>query len=319
MAEEVKICSACNMPFYKGCRAEKGGSPSIVTKVTEDGAQLTASCPNMKVIRIRRYLNDIDPGMTKVAHNTNSPLFQPDGDDWTKKDLFIRATDWNVFLSNLKWVAGYKVKHHMFIRVVTDLHLVNVYVGNTSIRARLKSQQLEDGPLQICNSLPDLLESPDLVIIRLGVLTHYNKSAANVLQESLLIRSQMAKPTWLVEPPHKAFEPYSRTEFGSAVGMPSCNDDVLSYIEANFDQMTNLEGAEGVEAAGQGYEEDEDGEVTLGDEAPSEMGAVVDGLPEEVEEEETEDGISDADLDALIGGSGDKKKKPYKKKGNFGR
>lgn len=322
MNDEENLCAVCGHTLIAGCKNAVGGGGNIIT-LTEDGEQMVKLCPNVKRLSIKQYLANIEPRMAKpeILHNKNSPLFQPGELDLTTENMFFRSTNWNVFLSNLKWVAAYKFKRNMFIRVVTDLHLINVYVGNTSVKARLKSQQIEDGPLQICNSLPDLLEGPDLVIIKLGVLTHSNKAAANVLSEALLIRSSVAKPTWVVEPDHKKFEPYQRAEYGTTYGMPSCNEDVLEYLEENFDQLT-LEAVEGVEA-------DVTPAVEMTAEVPedmdAEMGEAVEGIPDEDEEDEEQPDkdISDEDMSDLLGEDFDKpdwmKKKNKKSKGRFGR
>jgi hypothetical protein len=315
MPVEEAVCVACGKNLIEGCQNAVGGGGNIVTGVTEDGEVLVKMCPNMERIRVRQYLESIEPRMVQkdFPYNRSSPLYQPNELDMTQSNMFFRNTDWNVFLSNLKWVAAYKASKNLYFRVVTDLHIVNVFVGNATLRSRLKSQQVEDGELLICNSLPDLVEPPDLLIIRLGVLTYSNKAAADVLAEVLLLRNAVARPTWVVEPAHKAFEPYSRTDFGTSVGMPSCNENVLEYLVENFDQL-ELEDVEGVAR-----------EVIPGvaevAEAPSledmaadlEMGEAAEGL---VDPDVSDGEFSDADMDALLGRDSEaEKKKKYKKGG----
>lgn len=320
MSDEENLCAVCGQTLYPGCKNAVGGGGNIITTTGSEGEQLVKLCPNIKKLSIKQYLTNIEPrmGRPEIIHNRNSPLFQPGEIDLTSENMFFRSTDWNVFLSNLKWVAAYKFKRNLFIRVVTDLHLVQTFVGNTAMKARLKSQH-DDETVPIYNGLPDLLEAPDLVIIKLGVLTHSNKAASNVLSEALLIRNSVAKPTWVVEPANKKFEPYQRTDFGTSYGMPSCNEDVLEYLEENFDQLT-LEEVEGIEEETQPAVEMT---AEIPEEMDAEMGEAVEGIPDEEEEEPSRD-VSDDDMSDLLGEDFDKpdwmkKKKKSTGKGRFGR
>lgn len=279
MADDV--CSVCKMPPYEGCRnADRCGGNILVIRGEDT---LIQTCPNMKKLRLRRHLEAIDPQLIKpgVKHDRNSPLFQPKTEkrkktDLTKQNLLIKKISWNAFVPHLKWVAGCK-GIDWFCRVVTDRTLLNIFVGNTSVKVR-KFQSDTDGLLQV-NSIEDHLKGPDLVIIRMGLVVHSNKAAGNVLAETLRMREADNKPTWLVEPEDQEFSPYSRNDFGMSIGMVICTDATVGYVEERFTRVNLKTSVEVVEEELE-YYEDEDGNLTIGDDIDFEEGDAYAGLPE---------------------------------------
>lgn len=297
MTEENSICPVCNEKLISGCRNEyKGGG--IILKEDSDGIEYAVPCKNMIRIGLKRYMQEVHPLLLEVPPVRDTPLYKHKELDRTKDNLFFSSVDWGTFLAHLKWVLGYKYFAGNFVKVVTDMTLLNIYVGNASIRARLKSQ-IEEDKLLICNSLEDLLESPDLVVVRLGYITHFNRAAANVLQEAINIRRGKGKPTWLVEPPNKAFQPFRKTDFGGDAGMPCCSDEVLNYVQKHFETLA-LEAVEGVPI--EDASEFEMAEDTIALEDSAEF------LNETVEEEAPLGGPSNEDVDDLVGPDRSKKR-----------
>jgi hypothetical protein len=229
----------------------------------------------MAVIRLRRRLAAVHGQLVSAKHDPTTPLYQRGKVDRTKDNIFFNATAWQTFLGHLKWVIASK---DIFVRVATDMTLINVYVGNTSVKSRQREQlQNDDDPLLVSASIEDLLAGPDLVVVPLGHTVHYNRASANVLLEALLLRSNLGKPTWLVEPPGKPFTPWTRADFGVPTGMPSCNDDVLAFVNTHFEKM-HLEAREGERESTGIIVDDEAGEVTI--EGPSELGEMVPDEPQ---------------------------------------
>lgn len=299
--EEEPLCPVCNLKIVPGCRNKNGGGGIIIPLPKEGEWEEARPCPNMRVKKIRDYLQRIHPQILKVPANPKSPLFSKNkGIDRTKDNLFFPTTDWGIFLSNLQWVGIFKCEEHFNFKVTTDMTLINIYVGNTNAKARLP-QQRDDGNLLICNSVEDLLTTPDLAIIRLGILVAPNKRAAENLLSCLKLRRSLGLPTWIVEPPNKPFTPYRAGEFGSSSGMASCDDETLDYVNTHFEKVKlgSVPGAKIEEP--QYYSEDEETDtVTIGDEAPSEFNQVVEDLPEEFEVptvERSEDPADDHDPD----------------------
>lgn len=132
-----------------------------------------------------------------------SPFFDPDGEDYTTKNLFIKAY-WTDLLPHLKWALGCKGPMFRF-RVLTDERLKTIYVGAESYLSRARSKRDD---LVTYNSLNDLVgEDLELIIIRLGHLGHKNIAMPGVLKESLMLREVALKPTWLIESPQAPYVP----------------------------------------------------------------------------------------------------------------
>lgn len=209
---------------------------------------VSVDCPNMRIVSLRQRLINIDAQFLQVKHNAQTPLFQAGQVDGTQDNLFIRHAHWLTFLSHFKWVIASK-QPGFFVRVVTDMTLLNVYLGHTSVKNRLLSQR-DDGELLISNSLEDLLSSPDLAVIRLGHVIHANRAAANVLREAINLRLGRGKPTWLIEPEEQTFMPQ---------GMPCCDENVFALVQSAFEEARLSPAPEARPA----YVE-EAGEITVG-------------------------------------------------------
>lgn len=289
MTEEKRTCPVCNFPLVEGCQNGVGTPPhtggGIIPVIQEDGTSIAKVCPNMRRLKIRRHLESIDPLLVApgLQHDRTSKLYQPKSAvrktvrDLTKKNLLIRRIEWEKFLAHLKWVAGCKGTG-WFCRVTSDMTLLNIFVGNTAMKARLPSQRTDSGELLVMNSLEDYLESPDLVIIRVGHVIHPNKAAANVMQETLRLRAMHSKPTWIVEPPDRSYTARDG-DYGFATGMVSCDESVLAIIEQSFSKValkTEVEVPQGLGA--KFIVDDDSGDVQIGDEPPSDFGVVAAGV-----------------------------------------
>jgi len=229
----TESCAVCGRPGVPGCLAAANGSTGTLIPVEVNGNIQMRECPNVKTLRLRKFLSEIDPQMVgpEIKHDTSSPLYQSGGDDLTKKNLWIKQITWGGFLTHLKWVAACKGLN-WYCRVVSDRTLINIFVGNTSVKVRV--HQSDEDDLITTNSIEDYLSGPDLVIIRLGLVIHTNKAAANVLSETLRMRKALGKPTWLVEPEDMSFTPY-RTDFGS--GMVMCSDENYNFVSTHYTKM----------------------------------------------------------------------------------
>jgi hypothetical protein len=56
-------------------------------------------------------------------------------------------------------------------------------------------------------TLVDLVDPPDLLVIRLGVKSARNSAMPEVLLEALAHRSHVGKPTWICDQPTKKLDP----------------------------------------------------------------------------------------------------------------
>lgn len=319
-------CPVCKLALVEGCQNGVGEPPYTgggIIRVIKDGEPYVKTCPNMKRLRIRRHLESIDPQLVQdgVKHDKNSPLFQPRTDstalvDLTRENLFIRSIKWSAFLPHLKWVSACKGVE-FYVRILTDMTLLNVYVGNTNYKLRPQSQR-EDGSLLIANSIEDLLSTPDLAIIRLGQVVHYNKAAANVLAETLALRFNLGKPTWLIEPADRKFSPYARNDFGVSIGMVSCNEETQDFVSKNYKSLKLTTSVKVVEPSAGGVVEDEEsGTVSLSDEGFSELNEASgeDVLTVEDDPAPEEEDFGELSVDDLWSESKAKNKKKFRKGG----
>lgn len=87
-----------------------------------------------------------------------------------------------------------------FIRLTSDLEIKDVFVGDKS-----KSARTDDYSGEIFNSVSDLVEGPDLLIVRLNKLSYKNKAAAGALEEALSHRLDYDRPVWAVNDPDNPF------------------------------------------------------------------------------------------------------------------
>jgi hypothetical protein len=152
--------------------------------------------------------------------------------DLTKQNMFVKSS-WRTLLPHLKWTLFYKGLNFRF-RIVTDERILNVRLGKESAILKSRSER-EDGKHQFYDSLYDLLEDPDLVIVRLGKLGHKNIAAAGYLKEALMIREVNNKPTWLVEEPDN---PYTAVMIdGTLQGNYSYSEETAGYIHDHFEEF----------------------------------------------------------------------------------
>lgn len=168
----------------------------------------------------------LGPEFVGVKHVRNSPLFVTSDDggpplvDRTKSNLFLKGF-YSEILRHMKWALALKGPSFHF-QIITDERIKNVFVGAEAYRARPKDDR-DDGAAY--NSLPDLVNSPQLLIIRLGQLGYKNVAAAGALKEALLIRAAGGLPTWLIESEEQAWT-FSK------------DGDVSYYVDNNFEVMS---------------------------------------------------------------------------------
>lgn len=104
------------------------------------------------------------------------------------------------------------------IKITSDREIRDVYVGSKSRAAKGD----EDG--KIYNSLEDLMEPPDLMVIRLNELSYKNKAASGALEEAINYRVDRDKPTWLFSDIDKPFT------IGSFAFSDSVSDIIKTYF-----------------------------------------------------------------------------------------
>jgi hypothetical protein len=212
--EETKPCPIC------------GGSGRIVI----DDLQ-AAPC---RCLRFKMQDVFLGPDFATAPHvgKAESPLYQTDGGSITKapvvdrttENLFLKIT-WLDFRMHARWSLGcrYWRDQTFRYRMVTDERLLSVWLGDEKYTSKSKKTRDRDDT-QSYNSLRDLVENFDLVIIRLGHIGYKNIAAPGVLRQALMIREVALKPTWIVQVPTP----------GGAQPV-SWDSDVALYVDEHFD------------------------------------------------------------------------------------
>jgi hypothetical protein len=132
-----------------------------------------------------------------------------------KKHLLI-ISSWQDMKAVIK--AAMIANPSTFIKITSDREIRDVYVGSKSKAARGD----EDGA--IYNSLEDLMDPPNLMIVRLNELSYKNKAAPGALEEAVSYRVDRDKPTWLFSDMDKPF----------MTGSHAYSDSVADVIKSSF-------------------------------------------------------------------------------------
>lgn len=291
------------------------GGRGVIDK--DDMTAIMCICTKFRLLRI--HLSKDTPDILHAADVKESPLYVLGSEkgkpsrDRTKDNLFLCGL-WRNVVSHLKWTLYFKGLTYTY-RIVTDERIKNVAVGNESYKGKTE----DDRKLtESVNGLRDLVEDPDLVIVRLGFLGYKNIAAPGYLKEALMIRESAGKPTWLVEGAvkyeydHRAYSP-----------------ETYSYIHSRFETLAlhapgSVEGASHVDTSASAT-------VTVAEDPDYMNEAARPSVEEEpaIEYEQSypdpvSNGASDFDNDSVLGG-GPKKRRMFRPKhrrsggGGYGR
>lgn len=131
-------------------------------------------------------------------------------------DAFVEAS-WSDMRAVVKILLMTGTNGH--VRITDDREIRDVYVGSMARAAKSKDY---DGV--VYNNISDLAGPPDLLLIRLNVLSNKNIAAAGALEEAIKLRMDYGKPTWLLSDLEK---PYNHTAH-------SYSEDVGTLIADHF-------------------------------------------------------------------------------------
>jgi len=89
-------------------------------------------------------------------------------------------------------------------KVVTDSDLMVAWLANASMKGeRIFDPEAQAPVSQEVMTLVDLMDPPELLIIRLGVKSARNAAMNEVFLEALTHRAHAGKPTWIVDSPQQ--------------------------------------------------------------------------------------------------------------------
>jgi hypothetical protein len=131
-------------------------------------------------------------GLSKVKPVKESPLLKH-----IEQNVWVTGGE-NALKQHLLSV-GLRQKADWYFKVVSDADLITAWLGSMSI----KGAEIFDPDVSTVSSrhmnLVDLIEPPELLIIRLGVKKARNQAMGEVLWETLQHRIHINKPVWLVD------------------------------------------------------------------------------------------------------------------------
>jgi hypothetical protein len=99
-----------------------------------------------------------------------------------------------------------------YIRITSDREIRDVFVGATSRAAKGDEEQVG-----VFNTLQDLMDLPDLIILRLNEMQYKNKAAPGALLEAISFRLDRDQPTWIISDCDRPFTSTSHAWSESAV------------------------------------------------------------------------------------------------------
>jgi hypothetical protein len=139
--------------------------------------------------------------------------------DATNKSFLVLAA-WADMKAIIKAIMiKYNKKH---VRITSDREIRDVFVG-----AKSSTNSITEDSDRVFNTLSDLMEFPNLVIVRLNELLYKNKAAPGALEEALCIRVDRDKPTWVVSDLDR---PFGTTSY-------AYSDSVWDLITTGIDKI----------------------------------------------------------------------------------
>lgn len=176
------------------------GRGAIDLEETHFGVPITRPCECALARDLIRNLEKAWRGLSSAPRIQSSPLL-----DSAHGDAYITA---NVptFKSHLRHVAIKQGRNWSFT-VATDADLITAWLAS----AALSGKEILDPDAASVSleklTLVDLVDPPDLLIIRLGVKSARNSAMPEVFLEAISHRFHVGKPTWVVDQPDKKFGP----------------------------------------------------------------------------------------------------------------
>lgn len=175
------------------------GSGCLEMERTHMGIPVTTPCTCLIAKDIIRNLNRAWSGLSSATKVDSSPLTNR-VDDY----LYITANDL-LLRSHLRHV-GIRMGRFWGFKVVSDSDLMTAWLAPVG----LLGKEILDPDAAVVSTenatLVDLIDPPDLLIVRLGVKAARNRAMNEVFLETLLHRKHTGKPLWVVDQPDRKLD-----------------------------------------------------------------------------------------------------------------
>mgnify|MGYP003983441041 FL=1 len=169
-----------------------------VIRIPKAGPPTVQRCRCVLVKQTLANLERAWRGLSKAKPIPDSPLKKR-----IDKNIWITASDRSL-KRHLKHVGSRMVPDWRF-KVVTDKELITAWLGSIALKG---GEILGPDAISVSTryiTIEDLVEPPDLVVLRLGVKAAANREMPQVLFEALSHRIHLSKPTWVVDQPTYPF------------------------------------------------------------------------------------------------------------------
>jgi hypothetical protein len=176
------------------------GNGYLPDGANDHGVPITKPCSCQIARDYVRNLNVAWANLATAPRIPKSPLLE-----YRDKDLYITATD-ATLRAHLRHV-GMRSNPFWFFKVVTDSDMMTAWLSPASMMGK---EILDPDAASVSSekaTLVDLIDPPELMIVRLGVKSARNSAMPEVLLEAILHRDNRNKPTWVVDQPTRRFDP----------------------------------------------------------------------------------------------------------------
>lgn len=176
------------------------GRGAIELETTHRGVPITKPCQCVLARDTVKNLERAWRGLPLAPRVKESPLLGME-----RANAYVTATE-ATFRAHLKHVAIRQGRNWGFT-VVSDATLMTAWLAS----AALAGKEILDPDAATVSlekaTLVDLVDPPDLLVIRLGVKSARNSAMPEVFLEALAHRAHVGKPTWVTDQPHKRLDP----------------------------------------------------------------------------------------------------------------
>lgn len=173
---------------------------AIEVGTNDVGVPVTRPCSCQIAQDIARNVNRAWANLIAAPQIESSPLRELTG-----TNVYITATDTSL-RAHLRHV-GLRMGPMWGFRVHTDADLMTAWLAPIAIAGK---EILDPEATAVSTekaTLVDLVEPPELLILRLGVKSARNSAMGEVLLEALQHREHIGKPVWVVDQPTRPFDP----------------------------------------------------------------------------------------------------------------
>jgi hypothetical protein len=161
---------------------------------------MTRPCECVLARDTLKNLNRAWRGLSDAPRIAGSPLVEH-----TNQCAYITAST-DTFRAHLRHV-GLKQGRNWSFCVASDAELITAWLGSVGLSGK---EILDPDAASVSMeklTLVDLVDPPDLLIIRLGVKSARNVAMPEVFLEAISHREHVRKPTWVVDQPMQQFNP----------------------------------------------------------------------------------------------------------------